>query len=83
MRGVSARNSPCACPLLSQHPPLSFRPTLSCCSILLRSEGVPYIDKKLVDRDAWKGKQFGVAATRTGNHPKDFFDPTVKPLFEV
>lgn len=47
-------------------------------------EPVPYMAKPGgADRDAFKGKQFGVAATKTGKTPSSYFDPAHKYLAEV
>jgi hypothetical protein len=43
----------------------------------------PYTSSNAPHRDAYGGKQFGIAPTRTGKHPThDFFEPGFKPLFE-
>lgn len=43
---------------------------------------VPYTDKQLPDRDAYKGAQFRTEATKIGKLPKELFDKEMRPLFQ-
>ena len=38
---------------------------------------------KVTERDSYRGKQFGTAATKTGKQPSEYFDPKHKYLAEV
>ncbi|PSC73188.1 flagellar associated [Micractinium conductrix] len=57
-----------------------FRKT-SFLSVGTAEEPCPYTAKE-PQPERYKGKQFGTQAPKTSKVPKDFFDPTYKPLFE-